>query len=100
MFQIGMLVNTATARFHPIVFRIAPMPGGAAQNMEYLRYKSHGHHTDGFATKEEAMVEVESMKAKLGARWSGVTYEWSGDGAPALVDFFPAQQPSGVPVNT
>jgi hypothetical protein len=49
----GMLVNLATHRFHPIVFSFAPLPGGAELHGGG-RYRSHGHHTEGFEMREQA----------------------------------------------
>ena len=50
----AMLHNEKLDRFHPLFFRPAPMPGGKDADMMAQRYRSHGHHTDGFATLEEA----------------------------------------------
>ena len=44
------LLNTATNRYHPIIYRPAPLPGGS----DLPRYKSSGHHTDGCDTLAEA----------------------------------------------
>ena len=55
---VGILVNLATGRFHPIVFRPAPLPGGASLADGTERYRSKGHHTNGFDTEEEAVAWV------------------------------------------
>ena len=58
---IGMLHNITTGRFHPIVFFESPLPGEGKPT----RHKSKNHHTEGFATREEALAEVELIRAKL-----------------------------------
>jgi hypothetical protein len=79
-----MLINKATGRFHPIIFTPYLMPGGA-QPQGGGRFKSHGHHTDGFDTLEAAWEHV-----KKDGRLRAVerTYEWDGVEMPAMVEFF------------
>ena len=85
MYPTGMLKNTATGRFHPIVFRPAPMPGGSDLDASAQRYKSLGHHTEGFATEDEAIA---SIKAQPTWDWTGVAWEWDGNDVPATVEWF------------
>jgi hypothetical protein len=87
----GILLNTATQRFHPIIFREAPMPAGADDNWSHQRYKSLGHHTVGFDTLEEAQAYIKS-DARLFD--SGAVWEWDGIDIPAMVSWF--QQPRKV----
>lgn len=77
----GILTNTATGRFHPIVFRMAPLPGDS----DIPRYKSMGHHTDGFDSLEDAEkhIALQSEWTDTGRRW-----EWSGEDVPAMVEYF------------
>ena len=81
----GMLKNTATGRFHPIVFREAPMPGDADATMEARRYKSLGHHTAGFDSEAEAMASIEKQPTW---KWTGRVYGWDGTDTPAMVEWF------------
>ena len=74
------MINTATERFHPISFRPSPMPSGAAP-----RYKSLGHHTEGFDTKIEAIDWVKSEERML---LTTREYAWDGEYVPAMIDFF------------
>ena len=88
MYPVGMLHNTATGRYHPIVFRPAPMPSGADAEMGAMRYRSRGHHTEGFATLAEADAHIAERP-----EWtaSGLAWEWDGTGVPALTEWFPAK---------
>jgi hypothetical protein len=75
----GILRNRLTGRFHPIVFRYAPPPSGGS------RYKSIGHHTDGFDTLDQAEEYIASRSewTNTGMRWN-----WSGEDVPALTVWF------------
>ncbi len=48
----GILHNTATDTYHPILYRDSPLPGGVTHPR---RLRSIGHHTKGFSTLEEAL---------------------------------------------
>ncbi len=85
MYPAGMLTNTKTGRFHPIIFRDAPMPGNADDAWAARRYKSLGHHTVGFDTLEEAQAHI---KAEPRYWDSGAFWEWDGEDVPAIVHFF------------
>jgi hypothetical protein len=82
-FPTGLLLNTATGRYHPITFRYAPMPGGDPEKVG--RYKSAGHHTAGFALKEEALAFVAAHPAM---RLVENEWEWDGMDIPAMVWWF------------
>lgn len=83
----GYLLNAITKRYHPIVFRVAPMPGDADASMSAQRFKSIGHHTDGFDTIELAQAHVAEPRE---LPWTdvGVVWEWDGTSTPAMVEFF------------
>jgi hypothetical protein len=83
-----MLHNTATDRYHPIFFRMAPMPGNADAGLPAQRYKSAMHHTTGFDTPDEAVASGQTMCQQNSFVWDGRCYDWNGDGIPAVVDFF------------
>lgn len=86
MYPSGILINKKTGRFHPIIFRRAPLPSeGFADEKQVQRHKSIGHHTDGFDTIEEAEKHLnDSTSAEdKGSRW-----EWDGETMPALVHWF------------
>jgi hypothetical protein len=82
MYPTGIIINTETGRFHPVVFRPAPLPGGS----ELPRYKSLGHHTTGFDTEDEAIAWAKEGpdRSFIDHRW-----EWNGKDVPALVIFLP-----------
>jgi hypothetical protein len=89
-YKTGILTNTKTGRFHPIFFRLAPMPGGA-EIAGALRYKSAQHHTAGFDTLEEAeadLVKASTSQVLEGVQDSGRRWDWDGEGVPAMVEFF------------
>lgn len=90
-YPTGILVNKATGRFHPISFRMAPMPGNSDANTTAQRYKSAGHHTDGFDTKAEAQTWIAQQQDK-GVINVGKEYDWDGKEMPAMVDWFTKQQ--------
>lgn len=57
VYPTGILVDTQTGRFHPIVFRRAPRPSEYGEDVQ--RYKSKGHHTIGFAEQKDATKWIE-----------------------------------------
>jgi hypothetical protein len=87
-FPAGILINTQTGRFHPIVFRPAPLPGGATIGT-VERYRSKGHHTTGFATRDEALAFIRE-RSELSL--TGLALEWDGTGVPAITVFFDTAQ--------
>jgi len=84
IYPTGILQNAKTNRYHPISFRQAPMPGNAENGPAY-RYKSFGHHTEGFDTLDQAQ---EWVKAKDDCRDVGMVWLWDGEGIPAMVEWF------------
>lgn len=92
---VGMLRNTATGRFHPIFFRPAPMPGGVDRNLHARRYKSFVHHTEGFATEEEAIASAKQSCEQAGPDYEfrPISWDWDGEDVPTMVEFFETKQP-------
>lgn len=92
---IAMLHNTKDQRWHPVVFVESPLPGPPSDDKP-VRHKSKMHHTTGFPTREEAVVNVrESLAAQVREHAIGDVrfhldgdIEWDGEGIPAMVDFF------------
>ncbi|UPT99356.1 hypothetical protein J4G48_0015435 [Bradyrhizobium barranii subsp. apii] len=92
-YPTGILHNAATGRFHPIVFRLAPMPGGADSALSAQRYKSKGHHTEGFATLDEAKAWIGTEPAPgFTMVPTGEEWEWDGTDVPALVQFYEVER--------
>lgn len=85
----SLLRNTATGRFHPILFRPSPMASGTDRDAGCLRHRSCLHHTEGFGTLEEARVDVAAECAATGAADGGLLYDWSGHGIPSVSQWFP-----------
>lgn len=52
----------STGRFHPAWYRESPLPGGVTHPR---RFKSGGHHTEGYATAEEAQAGARSLASRL-----------------------------------
>jgi hypothetical protein len=77
----GMLFNTKTNRYHPIVFRPAPL---LSDETNYFRYKSKGHHTGGFDTIEEAKASINDKEYYD----TGMVWDWDGIDIPAMVQWF------------
>lgn len=85
----GMLHNTKTDRYHPIFFRLAPMPSGADDSMGAWRHKSFGHHTNGFNTLSEAQNHLTAACASGEHQPCEMMWDWDGEDIPALVEWFP-----------
>jgi len=77
----GVLHNQETDRYHPIAFHHSPPPSGDLPNGTG-RYRSVGHHTNGFDTKAEADAWIEKTEnmSPINSVW-----EWDGKGSPAMV---------------
>jgi hypothetical protein len=56
---ILMLKNTTTNRFHPIIFWECPMPSQALGSA--VRWKSKGHHTEGFEKRDDASAAIQDL---------------------------------------
>ncbi len=83
---VGMIHNYATDTWHPVAFRYYPMPGPGPDTV--MRVKSWGHHTTGFATREEAAKSAAEHPGFCGVPFDDqFVYEWDGQGIPALVAF-------------
>ena len=84
---INLLYNTKLKRWHPIIFIYNPLPGVPSTP---VRYKSKGHHTVGFETREEAVNYCyHDLAPKLEHAESCFEndIEWDGEDIPALVIF-------------
>jgi hypothetical protein len=82
---VCMLHNTATHRWHPILFVESPLPGDS----KLIRHKSKGHHTQGFDSQEAANQCAKEWAAQVNARLLlDDVGEWNGAEIPAAVRFF------------
>lgn len=85
-YPTGVLTNSLTGRFPPILFRHSPAPSESWGKPEKAtRYRSKGHHTKGFDTLEEAMAHINADPIMS---WSGVTWTWDGVEIPAMTHWF------------
>lgn len=83
---IAMLHNQAQNRWHPILFSEAPFPG-APDLTAPIRLRSRGHHTEGFDTRDAAIVAAQELKAKVEpdpAMFLESDIEWDGKDTPAM----------------
>ncbi len=88
-FITGLLHNDITGRYHPISFRESPLPGNNVNRpleAQVMRHKSIGHHTEGFATKEEADKWITDNKDRC--TYVPNVWEWANEDVPAMVAFF------------
>ena len=87
---VAMLHNTDTDRYHPIIFREAPLPGPPSDSTP-IRHKSGGHHTAGFDTREEAIKSIHEeicpdlLNPKLAL---SKNFPWDGKHIPAMTIYF------------
>jgi hypothetical protein len=89
MFIVAMLHNTVNDKYHPIVFRYAPPPSGDLEN-KAQRYKSAGHHTEGFDSREIAVEAAKIIASKCGEAELALEGDilWEDLEMPALVLWF------------
>jgi hypothetical protein len=83
----GMLFNTKEKRWHPILFVESPLPGPSSDDKP-IRLKSKGHHTTGFATREEALAEIKKISADIQPdpiMDLEKDIPWDGEDIPAMV---------------
>ena len=89
---VANLHNLKDERWHPIVFRLNPTPSGMN------RYKSVGHHTVGFDTREASIQECQNIVDRtlkensfVGADPKlciGKDFPWDGEDIPAMTAYF------------
>ena len=86
---VSMLHNQATNRYHPILFGYSPPPSGDLDSGA-RRYRSRGHHTAGFDTRDEALNGAEELaeKAAPAECATGGDIAWDGEGVPAMTLWF------------
>lgn len=92
---ITILHNLKEQRYHPIVFIEYPLPGPPSPDKP-VRHKSKGHHTTGFATRDEAVAYASGELLKLVKEYSvgkpklclQKDFPWDGEDVPAMVTYF------------
>lgn len=82
---VAMLKNERTGRWHPILFRDAPFPGGASTDGAPQRLRSKGHHTEGFDSREAAVGNANELADQCSARCAlDDDIPWDGEEMPAM----------------
>jgi hypothetical protein len=100
-FSVSNIAFTDPVFHYPMSFISYGLPGGAS---EIPRFKSKGHHTGGFVFREEALEDIEKMKAHLeGEGYTvGLSLEkdflWDGVDVPASVLIFVEKDGKYTPV--
>lgn len=61
MYLVLIQHDQETGRYHPTFYQEHPMPGGNWMG----RYKSKGHHTEGFADLDAAQANAVELASKL-----------------------------------
>lgn len=92
---IAMIHNTKLSRWHPVIFVEKPLPGPYEENKP-VRHKSAGHHTTGFATRQEALDYIaKELRPMTESRAIGEVKEsldkdfaWNGEDVPVMTIFF------------
>ncbi len=98
----GIIYNEKDKLWHPIAYREAPLPGPDTSDKP-VRHKSIGHHTEGFATRDEAAADVlattERCKASADVvgdiRYVKKDIIWNGEDVPAASLIFGDDELSG-----
>lgn len=99
---IKMLHNEKDKTYHPIFYYDSPLPGpmDSEANTKIMRYKSKGHHTEGFDTRDKAVTYANELKTRMETEFHDtVQIEideaddliWNGEGIPGdvLIRLFP-----------
>lgn len=89
---IAMIHNQKLDRYHPVIFRDYPH---SADTSTMWRFKSSGHHTSGFETRQDALDNIHNdlvSRLDMPLLKLDYDYEWDGLGIPALVQFFDIQR--------
>lgn len=75
---IMMLYNTLKETWHPIFYFESPLPG-PIEEATLIRFKSKGHHTTGFKTRDEALFSATELHKQLLEQKNTVFVETEGD---------------------
>lgn len=81
----AILYNTATCRYHPIIYRDSPSIGDTPTSR---RLKSIGHHTAGFESQEEAFESFNDWRFEGTYIKRDGVLDWDGIDIPADVAWF------------
>lgn len=101
---VGLIHNVKLNKWHPVYFRHRPLPGEYDPNAAQ-RYKSGGHHTTGFDTREAGLEGAKKLAEDMKPHSLGTVtlcldadFPWDGEGIPAMVVFFGTQKDKVVPL--
>ena len=91
---VCLIHNLKLNRWHPVYFRESPAPSDDGTGIS-VRYKSGGHHTEGFPTREDAIESAKDIAVRLEPSSFGPVrlcldndFPWDGEDVPAMVVWF------------
>ncbi|MGO8792914.1 MAG: hypothetical protein ACLQVL_36765 [Terriglobia bacterium] len=91
---VGIIHNVKLNKWHPVYFRESPPPSSDGKE-SCQRYKSGGHQTEGFATREEGLEGAKKLAEALKPHAIGAIhlaldgdFLWDGEDIPAMVVWF------------
>lgn len=89
LYVVGLLKNIVTNKFHCILFKPAPFPGGVWDIGGSVRYKSFGNDPNGYDTVEEARNTLHNSRNIV--VMTNCIWEWdpNENEIPAMVQLFP-----------
>jgi len=100
---VGLIHDVTHNRWHPVYFREYPLPG--PEGHQAHRYKSGGHHTEGFETRELGLAGARDLAEKLKDHSVGLPrlsleadFPWNGNDVPAIVAFFKLDGTTATPL--
>lgn len=82
---VGMLWNTVTGRYHPLPFRLAPLPGEGDLTTGLHQFRSMGHHIEGFDTIEAALSHIAEHESWI---CINLAWPWNGTDSPLTFETF------------
>jgi hypothetical protein len=101
---VSMLHNVKLNRWHPILFYESPLPGPPSPDKP-VRHRSKGHHTQGFDTREAALISAKDLAEKIAPESIGpvslaleADFPWDGEDIPAMVVYFAINKGKAVPM--
>lgn len=77
-----LLHNLTTNTYHPIMYFESPLPGDG--NEKLVRYKSKGHHTEGFVNRQDAVDSILNDKNEEKLKSIGYTMTNQIDTSPDI----------------
>ena len=101
---VGLIHNLKLDQWHPVYFRENPAPSSDGTELAQ-RYKSGGHQTTGFNTREEGLEAAEKLAVAIEDQSIGPVslalekdFPWDGEDIPAMVVWFVVDGKTSTPI--